>query len=106
MAYWKQFLIAFAAIIVVRYILSVRKNMKDPDVIDATKLGMDVREYLYYKELAEEYEKAIYSLKTEKEQNDYFKNFVLPKIKNPNKWYKVTNYRLDKSMEERSNSFF
>jgi hypothetical protein len=81
--------IGFVAMIVVNII----KATKDPDVIEASKLRMDVNRYKKYKEWYDEHQRLMrqYGIGSKEEQK-YFMDFFR-KIKNPNEWRRYQEYR-------------
>ena len=80
--------------IVIMFIANIVKATKDPDVIAASNLKMDVRRYKKYKEWYDEHQRLIklYGIDS-KEEQEYFLSFF-KQIKNPNEWRRYQSFRL------------
>lgn len=78
---------------VVMFIVNTVKATKDPDVINAANLRMDVRRYKKYKEWYDEHQRLIcqYGIDS-KEEQEYFLSFF-KQIKNPNEWRRYQAFR-------------
>lgn len=79
--------------IVIMFIVNMVKAMKDPDVIAASNLKMDVRRYKKYKEWYDEHQRLMqqYGIDS-KEEREYFLSFF-KQIKNPNEWRRYQAFR-------------
>lgn len=90
-------IVAYAAIVIATNII---KATKDPDVITASDLRMDVRRYKQYREWYDEHQRLMreYGINS-KEEQAYFLQFF-KQIKNPNEWRRYQNYRLKQAHQE------
>ncbi len=88
--------IGFVAMVVVNVI----KATKDPDVIEASGLRMDVRRYKKYKKWYDEHQRLMrrYGIGS-KEEQEFFLGFFR-QIKNPNEWRRYQAYRYNKAKQE------
>lgn len=95
--------------IVIMAILTVVSNIikafKDPDVLAASELKMDVRKYKQYREWYDEHQRLMgtYGIDS-KEEQEYFRNFF-KQIQNPNEWRRYQDYRFKKSREQWRNEW-
>lgn len=81
-------------------IINIIKAMKDPDVIAASNLRMDVRRYKKYREWYDEHQRLMrqYGIDS-KEELEYFRSFF-KQIKNPNEWRRYQAYRFKETVDE------
>lgn len=80
---------------VIVLIVCIIKAAKDPDVIAASNLKMDVRRYKKYREWYDEHQRLVrqYGLDS-KEEQEYFLSFF-KQIKNPNEWRRYQKFRFN-----------
>lgn len=78
------------------------KSLNDPDVKDASKLRMSIREFTLYKELWEDYQRHLESLGSDKFDagEAYFVKNIFPRIKNMNNWRRFGEYQCQLTREE------
>ena len=78
---------------VIMLLVNIIKATKDPDVIAASNLRMDVRRYKKYREWYDEHQRLMrqYGIDS-KEEQEYFRSFF-KQIKNPNEWRRYQAFR-------------
>ena len=93
-------IVAVIAWIVIMLVVNIIKATKDPDVIEASNLRMDVRRYKKYKEWYDEHQRLMrqYGVGS-MEAQEYFLGFFR-QIKNPNEWRRYQAYRYNKAKQE------
>ncbi len=86
-------LVCMAIGVVIMLIINTVRATKDPDVIAASNLKMDVRRYKKYREWYDEHQRLIsrYGIGS-KEETDYFLSFF-KQIENPNEWRRYQQFR-------------
>lgn len=80
---------------VIMLLVNIIKATKDPDVIAASNLRMDVRRYKKYGEWYDEHQRLMrrYGIDS-KEEQEYFRSFF-KQIKNPNEWRRYQAFRFN-----------
>lgn len=80
---------------VIMLLVNIIKATKDPDVIAASNLRMDVRRYKKYREWYDEHQRLMrrYGIDSMEEQ-EYFRSFF-KQIKNPNEWRRYQAFRFN-----------
>lgn len=93
-------ILGFVCVLILLWIINTIKAMKDPDVIEASRLRMTIDKYKYYKSISQEIQNiySIYGINSDisyKKVNDIIKN-----IKNKNEWHIFMNREIEKGREE------
>lgn len=80
---------------VIMLLVNIIKATKDPDVIAASNLRMDVRRYKKYREWYDEHQRLMrrYGIDS-KEEQEYFRSFF-KQIKTPNEWRRYQAFRFN-----------
>lgn len=82
-------ILAIVAIFIIGWLVQVFKASKDPDVIEASNLRMDVRRFRHYREGYDEFARLMKVYGSDsKEAMEYFKT-----VDNPNEWRRYQAYR-------------
>lgn len=93
---WRTIVGALVFVAIVCLIMLIRRIIqatKDPDVIDAANLRIDIRNYKQYREWYDEHQRLMMKYGIEsKEAQQYFLYFF-KQIKNPNEWRRYSLYR-------------
>lgn len=93
---WRTIVGAIVFVAIVCLIMLIRRIIqatKDPDVIDAANLRIDIRQYKQYREWYDEHQRLMMKYGIEsKEAQQYFLYFF-KQIKNPNEWRRYSLYR-------------
>ena len=93
---WRTIVGALVFVAIVCLIMLIRRIIqatKDPDVIDAANLRIDLRKYKQYREWYDEHQRLMMKYGIEsKEAQQYFLYFF-KQIKNPNEWRRYSLYR-------------
>lgn len=93
-------LVFIVIVALVSIITNIIKATKDPDVIVASNLKMDVRRYKQYREWYDEHQRLIsaYGIDSNEEQKFFLSFFK--QIKNPNEWRRYQDYRYQESRKK------
>lgn len=86
-------IVALVAGAVIMLLVNIIKATKDPDVIAASNLRMNVRRYRKYRDWYDEHQRLmrLYGIDSREEQ-EYFRSFF-KQIKNPNEWRRYQAFR-------------
>jgi len=91
--------VAVVAFIVIIWLCSTFKAMKDPDVRAASKLGIPINRFRKYKEWYDEDQRLMRQYGVDsKEAYTYFASFF-KQIEYPNEWRKYQQFRYDESLK-------
>lgn len=100
---WKSILCGFifvAVMVIFTILTNVIKSFKDPDVLKASELKMDIRRYKKYREWYDEHQRLMSQYGIESKQAEqYFLEFF-KQIKNPNEWRRYQDFRYKQSRVE------
>lgn len=93
-------IILIAIALLVGWLWHFFKALKDPDVIAAADLRMDIRRYRFYRGVYDELQEIIKINGADSPYaEEFFRTKILPRIKNPNEWRRYQAYRLEKQQE-------
>jgi hypothetical protein len=100
---WKGIVVCLVFIVIVALgsiITNIIKATKDPDVIVASNLKMDVRRYKQYREWYDEHQRlmSVYGIDSNEEQKFFLSFFK--QIKNPNEWRRYQDYRYQENRKK------
>ena len=88
--------------VVAYFIWSFFNATKDPDVIEASNLRMNIRNFKKYRDLYDKLQEVMEKYGADShEANEFFKQDIWPEVKsNSNEWRRYQDYRAAKHQQE------